>query len=101
VDQDPDGDGQGLVYNLRFPGQYYDAETDLNYNMARDYDPATGRYLESDPIGLNGGADTFAYAKDDPVVGIDPSGLFSLTRESTVPGLMFVTYGSAGCRHWA
>jgi RHS repeat-associated protein len=65
------------------PGQYFDAETGLNYNMARDYDPATGRYLESDPIGLNGGADTFAYAKDNPVMGIDPSGLFSLTVDDS------------------
>ena len=45
ANQDPDGDGIAFVYNLRFPGQYYDAETGLNYNMARDYDPAIGRYV--------------------------------------------------------
>jgi RHS repeat-associated protein len=41
-----------FVYNLRMPGQYFDAETGLNYDNFRDYDPGTGRYVESDPIGL-------------------------------------------------
>ena len=50
ANQDPDGDGNQFVYNPRFPGQYYDAETGLNYNYARDYDPATGRYIQSDPL---------------------------------------------------
>jgi RHS repeat-associated protein len=74
--QDPDGNGLSLVFNLRFPGQYYDAETGLSYNWHRDYDPTTGRYIESDPIGLLGGSmSTYTYADDSPVQFIDPEGL--------------------------
>jgi RHS repeat-associated protein len=54
VSQDPDGDGIAFAYGLRFPGQYADPETGLNYNYFRDYDPAVGRYIQSDPIGLDG-----------------------------------------------
>jgi RHS repeat-associated protein len=51
VDADPDGDGQAFVYNLRFPGQYYDVETELNYNYERDYDPQTGRHRSRRSVG--------------------------------------------------
>jgi RHS repeat-associated protein len=69
----------GYVFNLRFPGQYADAESGLNYNVHRDYDSATGRYVESDPLGLFGGqASTYAYADSNPFVTMDPTGLQSL-----------------------
>jgi RHS repeat-associated protein len=59
--------GNGYTFNLRFPGQYFDAETGLSYNYFRDYEPATGRYIQSDPIGLRGGVSTFAYVMNDPM----------------------------------
>ena len=65
-----------FVYNLRFPGQYYMPETGLNYNYFRDYDPQTGRYIESDPIGLAGGSlTTYGYAGANPISSKDPRGL--------------------------
>ena len=48
--EDVDGDGNIFKLNLRFPGQYYDVETGKHYNINRDYDPVTGRYIQSDPI---------------------------------------------------
>jgi RHS repeat-associated protein len=64
-----------ISYNLRFPGQYYMAETGLMYNYFRDYDPQTGRYIESDPIGLESGINTYAYVEDNPLWFGDRSGL--------------------------
>lgn len=70
---DPDGNGQAVVVKHRFPGQYAD-ESGLSYNYFRDYEPATGRYVEADPIGLNGGPNTFAYGNGDPLTTYDPRG---------------------------
>ena len=75
-EQQPTG---SLGYNLRFPGQYYDTESGLVSNGARDcYEPITGRYCESDPTGLAGGTSTYAYANGNPLLNVDPTGLICI-----------------------
>jgi RHS repeat-associated protein len=71
---DPDGDGIAFDFPLGFPGQYADRETGISYNLRRDYDPFIGRYAESDPFGLRGDANTYAYVGGDPLRATDPTG---------------------------
>ncbi|MDP9804692.1 RHS repeat-associated core domain-containing protein [Acinetobacter calcoaceticus] len=83
-----------ITFNLRFPGQYYDVGTNQFYNHNRFYNPELGRYMEPDPIGLEGGLNPYAYAGSNPVMNVDPSGLsfsqmndFMLSNTSGAPGL--------------
>ncbi len=77
-DENPTGLG-AFTYNPRFPGQVYDAETGKHYNANRDYDPASGRYVQSDPIGLNGGqSSTYSYVNGNPTNSVDPEGKFGI-----------------------
>ena len=64
-----------ITNNLRFPGQYYDSDTGLNYNYFRDYNPVIGRYVQADPIGLMGGINSFVYVLNNPTRFRDPLGL--------------------------
>lgn len=73
--QNPDGDANPFVFDMRFPGQRFDAVSGMNYNYFRDYDSATGRYVESDPIGLLGGVSTYGYVSGNPTGSSDFFGL--------------------------
>ncbi len=76
--QNPDGDATPLVFDMRFPGQRYDAATGLSNNYFREYDSSTGRYATSDPIGLQGGVSTYGYASQNALSNIDPYGLYEV-----------------------
>lgn len=67
------------------PGQYYDSESGLFYNWNRYYNPAIGRYISSDPIGIDGGLNTFLYVNASPTMYSDSEGLIWPAQERTPP----------------
>jgi len=73
--EDPDQDDVAQVLDLRFPGQRIEPSSGLSYNYFRDYDPNVGRFVQSDPMGLEAGASTYAYAGGDPIAYLDRDGL--------------------------
>ncbi len=89
-DEDPRNTGTSFQFNLRMPGQYFDAETGLHYNYFRDYDPSTGRYIKSDPVGLEGGLNTYAYVSSNPVGAVDPYGLLDFNASVGAGGSFHV-----------
>lgn len=82
-DENPSGLG-AFEFPMRFPGQYFDKETNLHYNYFRDYDPSLGRYEESDPIGLHGGINTYLYVGAAPLNEVD---VFGLANGPAIKGL--------------
>jgi len=69
----PSGGG-AFDFPLRFPGQYFDRETNLAYNMARDFDPGIGRFLEADPERFVDGVNLYAFVRSSPLMFADPTG---------------------------
>ncbi len=67
-----------ITMNLRFAGQYFDGESGLHQNYFRDYLPRVGRYIQRDPIGLNGGINTYVYVNGNPLFSVDALGLNSM-----------------------
>jgi len=87
ANENPNGLG-AFTYNLRFPGQYFDQETGTHYNYFRDYEPGTARYVESDPSGLAGGINTYAYSEGDSIGGTDFDGLSRRRPPHTCTGTL-------------
>ena len=83
----------GVDVTLRYPGQTYDSETGLSYNWNRYYDPSTGRYVSSDPVGLQGGINTYTYALNSPTNFIDPLGLCAGNKNKCIQDFLENNYG--------
>jgi RHS repeat-associated protein len=73
--------------NLTSPGQYEDPETGGKYNYFRDYDPTVGRYKQSDPLGLQGGMNTYTYVRGNPILNFDNFGLLTCSPLVCIPNL--------------
>jgi RHS repeat-associated protein len=94
-----------ITFNLRFPGQYFDSETKTHYNINRDYNPVTGRYIQSDPIGFDGGVNGFGYVEGNPLIGFDLLGL--LSRKTIIKDYYYgagwslnLNYSANGSKPW-
>jgi len=86
ANEDPDANSVAFDLPLRLPGQRHDAESGLHYNYYRDYDSSLGIYKQSDPIGLAGGVNTYAYVGSSPLVKTDPYGLLAVAGDALAMG---------------
>jgi len=99
----PNPAGAGaFTYNLRFPGQLFDGQAGLHSNYFRDFDPAVGRYVESDLIGLGGGINTYAYVSGEPLTRRDATGLapgdsFSSPQAAAIDALNYISSKKDRC----
>ncbi|MGH8550154.1 MAG: RHS repeat domain-containing protein [Methylococcales bacterium] len=84
ANENPSGLGV-FTNNLRFPGQFFDKETNTHYNYFRDYDPGVGRYIQGDPIGLEGGMNLYGYVGQNPISYVDPLGLQAVPAPVPIP----------------
>ncbi|MFE1574157.1 RHS repeat-associated core domain-containing protein [Comamonas odontotermitis] len=84
-----------VTFNLRYPGQQWDEETQLSYNVNRYYGPQEGRYIQADPIGLAGGWNRFGYVGGNPLNGTDRLGLYESSPwlRAFVPGQVTFDHG--------
>jgi RHS repeat-associated protein len=73
--------GRTVAYNIRFAGQVFDGQAGLHDNGFRAFDPAIGRYPQSDPIGIPAGINTYTYVGGNPISYLDPSGLCKVLLE--------------------
>jgi RHS repeat-associated protein len=89
-------DTGALTQTLRFPGQWFQAETGLHQNGMRDYDPTTGRYLQADPLGLVDGASVYGYARQSPVRWTDPRGENTILIGAGAGGAVLGPPGAVG-----
>ncbi len=106
ADEDPDANSVTFEFPLRYPGQYADKETNLFYNLTRDYDAALGRYIESDVLGMIAGPNTYMYAGANPIGDFDPTGeiaggMGAGAGGTIVTGLMFCARFPRTCQQIA
>jgi RHS repeat-associated protein len=81
-----------IEFNLRFAGQYFDKESNLHYNYHSTYNPKTGRYIQSDPLGLAAGNNTYGYVDGNSLSEIDPYGLKPIGIDQCIALLRLIDY---------